>query len=95
MVPRDPPAHIVPEIRSCLYFCFTIGGIAIMPTTVSTAPTTPEQAENTPHIEMEVRASPPRSFPIQSWIAMNSRSAMPDRSSAAPMNTKSGNAVST
>ena len=43
-----------------------------------------------PHMTMVVIASPPRKPPNQTLMASNSLAAMPERSSIAPMNTKSG-----
>ena len=90
VVPSDPPAQTVPAARSLRYPAPSIAGTAMMPTTISTAPTTPDEAAKIPHMTMVVIASPPRSGPNQILIASNSLAAMPARSSIAPMNTKSG-----
>jgi len=90
VVPREPPAHTVPAARSFLYPAPIIAGMAISPTTISTAPTTPEDAAKMPHMTIVVMASPPRKAPNQILMASNSFAAMPARSSIAPMKTNSG-----
>ena len=95
MVPSEPPAQITPEIRALSYLYFSITGIVSSPTTVSVAPITPDEAANTTHIRTVPIARPPGSRRVQRWIASNSRSAMPARSSIAPMKMNSGTAAST
>jgi len=72
-----------------------MGGIAIMPITVSTAPIMPVAAANTPHMEMVAMASPPGMRPVHSCIASNKRRAIDVRSSIDPMKINSGIAAKT
>ena len=65
------------------------------PTTDSVAPITPLEAAKMMHISTVASARPPGSRRVQMWIASNSRSAMPDFSSIAPMKTNSGTAAKT
>ena len=95
MVPSEPPAQIMPEISALSYLYLSITGIASRPTTVSVAPITPDEAANTTHISTVPMASPPGRRRVHRWIASNSRSAMPARSSIAPMKMNSGTAAST
>ena len=95
MVPSEPPAQITPEISALSYLYLSITGMVSRPTTVSVAPITPEEAANTTHIRMVAMASPPGSRRVHRWIASNRRSAMPARSSIAPMKMNSGTAAST
>ena len=66
-----------------------------MPTTVSVAPTTPLDAAKRTHMMMVPTASPPGIRRVHIWIASNSRLAVPERSSIAPMKTKRGAAAMT
>src|SRR5688572_2681307 len=95
MVPSDPPAQITPEISALSYRYFNITGMVSSPTTVSVAPITPDDAANTTHIRTVAMASPPGSRRVHKWIASNNRSAMPARSSIAPMKMNNGTAAST
>ena len=63
--------------------------------TVSVAPATPVAAAKIADITTAPTASPPGRRRVHRWIASNSLSARPDRSSSAPMKTKSGIAPST
>ena len=89
-MPSDPPAQTLPAARSFLYPAFIIAGTAISPTTISTAPTMPELAAKIAQSTIVVSASPPRTPPSQTRTATNRRSAIPDRSSIAPMKMNSG-----
>ena len=95
IVPRDPPAQIVPEIKPLSYAYFNMTGIARRPTTVSVAPITPEEAANITHITMVPIAKPPGKRRVHKCTASKSRSAIPERSSIAPMKMNKGTAART
>ena len=95
MVPSEPPAQIVPEIRPLSYAYLSITGMASRPTTDSVAPMTPLAAAKTTHISTVPTARPPGSRRVQRWMTSKRRSAMPERSIIAPMKTKRGTAAST
>ena len=95
IVPSEPPAQMTPEISPLSYLYRSMIGIVSRPTTDSVAPITPDDAANRMHMITVASARPPGSLRVQMWIASNSRSAMPERSSIAPMKTNSGTAAST
>ncbi len=92
-VPSEPLAQIVPDIRLLLYWCFNITGIASIPMTASVAPTTPLEAANRVPRMIAPMPSPPGKRRVHMWMASNKRSAMPERSSMAPIKINSGTAA--
>ncbi len=92
-VPNEPLAQMVPEIRDLSYWCLSMTGTASMPITASVAPTTPLAAAKMVPMMTAPTPSPPGIRRVHRWMAPNSRSAMPEFSSIAPMKMNKGTAA--
>ncbi len=91
---RVPDATITPDASSWSYLYLTITGSESTPITITVAATTPVAAASRVPTNTTAMATPPRNGPRITPIVVSRRSASPDFSKIAPMNTKNGIASS-
>ncbi len=87
---RVPEAVMTPVASLWSYLYRTITGSDSRPITITVAATTPVAAASNVPTNTTATATPPRSGPISMPMVVSRRSASPDFSNTAPMNTKNG-----